>query len=139
MTERAAANERPHTVHDDASYAAFAGEGWWVQLDDIVHARAPAVQAGRRFDYHIGPNRRSAPPTQAAEGGGLCLMRPRMARIASSSTRATGRQPPHVHVQREHRVGKFWLDPVRLERRGRFDSLGDYTGSRGSSNGIRHT
>ena len=31
-----------------------------------------------------------------------------------------GEEPPHVHVQREHRVGKFWLDPVRLERRGRF-------------------
>ena len=29
-------------------------------------------------------------------------------------------QPPHVHVQRENRIGKFWLDPVRLERRGRF-------------------
>ena len=25
-------------------------------------------------------------------------------------------EPPHVHVQRENRVGKFWLDPVRLER-----------------------
>ena len=31
-------------------------------------------------------------------------------------------EPPHVHVQREHRVGKFWLDPVRLERSGGFDS-----------------
>ena len=30
-------------------------------------------------------------------------------------------QPPHVHVQREHRVGKFWLDPVRLETSGAFE------------------
>ena len=27
-------------------------------------------------------------------------------------------EPPHVHVRRENRVGKFWLDPVRLERSG---------------------
>ena len=30
-------------------------------------------------------------------------------------------EPPHVHVQREHRVGKFGLDPVQLERSGGFD------------------
>ena len=30
-------------------------------------------------------------------------------------------QPPHVHVQREDRIGKFWLDPVRLERSGGFE------------------
>ena len=30
-------------------------------------------------------------------------------------------QPPHVHVQHEHRVGKFWLDPVRLETSGAFE------------------
>ena len=30
-------------------------------------------------------------------------------------------QPPHVHVQREHRIGKFWLDPVKLERSGGFE------------------
>ena len=29
-------------------------------------------------------------------------------------------EPPHVHVQRGNRVGKFWLDPVRLERSGGF-------------------
>ena len=23
-------------------------------------------------------------------------------------------EPPHVHVRRENRVGKFWLDPVQL-------------------------
>ncbi|MCY4631890.1 MAG: DUF4160 domain-containing protein [bacterium] len=27
-------------------------------------------------------------------------------------------EPPHVHVQRDDRVGKFWLDPVRLQRSG---------------------
>ena len=28
-------------------------------------------------------------------------------------------EPPHVHVRRDNRVGKFWLDPVRLQRSGR--------------------
>jgi len=32
---------------------------------------------------------------------------------------ADGGEPPHVHVQRERRVGKFWLSPVRLARSGR--------------------
>ncbi|MYE06314.1 MAG: DUF4160 domain-containing protein [Chloroflexi bacterium] len=27
-------------------------------------------------------------------------------------------EPPHVHVERDNRVAKFWLDPVRLERDG---------------------
>jgi hypothetical protein len=25
-------------------------------------------------------------------------------------------EPPHIHVEREACGGKFWLDPVRLER-----------------------
>jgi hypothetical protein len=25
-------------------------------------------------------------------------------------------EPPHVHVEREDKVAKFWLDPVRLHR-----------------------
>ncbi len=29
--------------------------------------------------------------------------------------------PPHVHVRREKRVAKFWLDAVALERAGGFD------------------
>jgi hypothetical protein len=29
-------------------------------------------------------------------------------------------EPEHVHVERDHRVAKFWLDPVRLERSGGF-------------------
>ncbi|MCI0413239.1 DUF4160 domain-containing protein [bacterium] len=29
-------------------------------------------------------------------------------------------EPAHVHVQRESKIAKFWLDPVRLERRGGF-------------------
>jgi len=29
-------------------------------------------------------------------------------------------EPPHVHVEREGNVGKFWLDPVRLESSGGF-------------------
>ena len=31
-------------------------------------------------------------------------------------------EPPHVHVQRERMVAKFWLDPVALERPGGFKS-----------------
>lgn len=27
-------------------------------------------------------------------------------------------EPPHVHVQRENRVAKFWLDPVALQQAG---------------------
>ena len=27
-------------------------------------------------------------------------------------------EPPHVHVERDNRVAKFWLDPVRLQRSG---------------------
>ncbi len=27
-------------------------------------------------------------------------------------------EPPHVHVERDDRVAKFWLDPVRLQRSG---------------------
>jgi hypothetical protein len=29
-------------------------------------------------------------------------------------------EPPHVHVRRENKVAKFWLDPVALERAGGF-------------------
>lgn len=31
-----------------------------------------------------------------------------------------GGEPPHVHVRRDDRVAKFWLDPVRLEGSGGF-------------------
>jgi len=29
-------------------------------------------------------------------------------------------EPPHVHVQRDRRLAKFWLDPVELARSSRF-------------------
>jgi hypothetical protein len=29
-------------------------------------------------------------------------------------------EPPHVHVEREDKVAKFWLDPVRLQSSGGF-------------------
>ena len=29
-------------------------------------------------------------------------------------------EPPHVHVERDDRVAKFWLDPVRLHSSGGF-------------------
>lgn len=31
---------------------------------------------------------------------------------------ADGREPPHVHVERDANVGKFWLEPVRLAESG---------------------
>lgn len=29
-------------------------------------------------------------------------------------------EPPHIHVKRERKTAKFWLDPVALEREGGF-------------------
>jgi hypothetical protein len=29
-----------------------------------------------------------------------------------------GREPPHVHVERDANRAKFWLDPVRLQESG---------------------
>jgi len=31
-----------------------------------------------------------------------------------------GDEPPHVHVEREQHVAKFWLSPVRLQQSGGF-------------------
>ena len=31
-------------------------------------------------------------------------------------------EPPHVHVERDDSLAKFWLDPVRLQRSGGFGS-----------------
>ena len=33
---------------------------------------------------------------------------------------ADGAEPPHVHVERDHRTAKFWLRPVRLQSSGGF-------------------
>ncbi len=30
-------------------------------------------------------------------------------------------EPPHIHVQREGRVAKFWLDPVALQQAGGYN------------------
>ena len=30
------------------------------------------------------------------------------------------KEPQHIHVEREDKVAKFWLDPVRLEHSGGF-------------------
>lgn len=27
-------------------------------------------------------------------------------------------EPPHIHVRRENKVAKFWLDPVTLQKAG---------------------
>ncbi len=29
-------------------------------------------------------------------------------------------EPPHIHVERNENIAKFWLDPVRLQRSGGF-------------------
>jgi Domain of unknown function (DUF4160) len=31
---------------------------------------------------------------------------------------ADGHKPPHIHVERDQNVAKFWLDPVRLAESG---------------------
>jgi len=31
---------------------------------------------------------------------------------------ADGAEPPHVHVERDDRIAKFWLEPVRLQDSG---------------------
>jgi len=31
-------------------------------------------------------------------------------------------EPPHVHVERDERIAKFWLNPVRLQNSGGFRS-----------------
>jgi hypothetical protein len=30
-------------------------------------------------------------------------------------------EPPHIHVEREDKVAKFWLNPIRLQSSGGFD------------------
>jgi hypothetical protein len=30
-------------------------------------------------------------------------------------------EPPHVHIEREDNVAKFWLEPIRLEESGGFN------------------
>lgn len=30
-------------------------------------------------------------------------------------------EPPHVHVRRENRMAKFWLDPVALQQTGGYN------------------
>jgi hypothetical protein len=32
-------------------------------------------------------------------------------------------EPPHVHVEHDEKVAKFWLDPVRLQNSGGFSRL----------------
>lgn len=32
-------------------------------------------------------------------------------------------EPIHVHVERDDKVAKYWLDPVRLQNSGGFDRL----------------
>ena len=29
-----------------------------------------------------------------------------------------GNEPPHIHIRRDRRIVKFWLDPLRLARNG---------------------
>lgn len=43
-----------------------------------------------------------------------------------------GDEPPHIHVERNNNVAKFWLTPVRLQNSGGFSQSGI---ARYSSNG----
>jgi hypothetical protein len=36
---------------------------------------------------------------------------------------ADGSEPPHVHVERDERIAKFWLKPVRLHDSGSFSRV----------------
>ena len=29
-----------------------------------------------------------------------------------------GNEPPHIHIRRDRRVAKFWLEPLRISRNG---------------------
>ena len=29
-------------------------------------------------------------------------------------------EPPHIHIERDDKVAKFWLDPIRLQESGGF-------------------
>ena len=40
--------------------------------------------------------------------------------IGSSFYAGDREEPPHVHVERDRNVGKFWLTPVRLQSSGGF-------------------
>ncbi len=31
-----------------------------------------------------------------------------------------GNEPHHIHIERDDKVAKFWLNPIRLQRSGRF-------------------
>ena len=31
-----------------------------------------------------------------------------------------GDEPPHVHIERDYEIAKFWLEPVRLQNSGGF-------------------
>ncbi len=32
-------------------------------------------------------------------------------------------KPPHVHIEREDKIAKFWLDPIRLQQSGGFSRI----------------
>jgi hypothetical protein len=32
-------------------------------------------------------------------------------------------EPPHVHIEREDKIAKFWLDPIRLQQSGGFSRI----------------
>ena len=32
-------------------------------------------------------------------------------------------EPPHVHIERDDKIAKFWLEPVRLQRSGGFNRV----------------
>ena len=49
-----------------------------------------------------------------ASNAALCLPYFVRDRTVSFSSAPTSGEPPHIHVQRERSVAKFWLEPVAL-------------------------
>jgi hypothetical protein len=47
-------------------------------------------------------------------------------------------EPPHIHVERDNDIAKFWLDPVRLQNSGGFSNgpQWDTETRRGKSGGL---
>jgi hypothetical protein len=43
-----------------------------------------------------------------------------LVRTGSSLYSSDGNEPPHIHVERDNNVAKFWIEPVQLVMSGGF-------------------
>ena len=39
-------------------------------------------------------------------------------------------EPMHIHIERENKIAKFWIDPVRLQRSGGYFYFGKFDHSK---------